>query len=124
MSETYQTLIVKFVLLGKRLYALSQFLLVPCQRENVDKVEEHFGNLSVSKEYHTFKSYFHIALLLLDCPLRCLHPLTDKVDVAVYKIDDAVVILGVGIAHASALNHLEGLQRHLYRLDALAVNGG
>ena len=34
------------------------------------------------------------------------------------------MILGVGIARSSTLNHLEGFQRHLYRLDAPAVNGG
>ena len=56
--------------------------------------------------------------------LCCVHPLTDKVDIVVHKVDDAVVIFGVGITQTSALHYLKSLQGYFYRLDALAVNGG
>ena len=41
--------------------------------------------------------------------------------VGVYQIDDAVMVVGVGVADSSALNNLTFGQRELYGLDALAV---
>ena len=52
------------------------------------------------------------------------HPLADKVHVAVHKVYNAVVVLGIGIVQATTLHHLQCLQGNLHRFYALAVNGG
>lgn len=42
--------------------------------------------------------------------LCCVHPLTDKSGIVLHKSDDAVVVLGIGIAYPSALYHFQRFQ--------------
>ena len=39
--------------------------------------------------------------------LCCVHTLTDKSGIVLHKSDDAVVVLGIGIAYPSALYHFQ-----------------
>ena len=39
--------------------------------------------------------------------LCCVHPLTDKFGIVLHKPDDAVMVLGIGIAYPSALYHFQ-----------------
>ena len=42
--------------------------------------------------------------------LCCVHTLTDKFGIVLHKSDDAVVVLGIGIAYPSALYHFQRFQ--------------
>ena len=53
--------------------------------------------------------------------LCCFHSLTDDVCLAVHKAHDAVVILGVLVAHTSALHHSELVKAELHSLNSLPV---
>ena len=103
--------LVKFVFFGKLLYTPSSLLLTRCQSEEVHKFKKHRGDFIVPQANHAFKSYFHVVQYynyrLILC---CVHPLTDKAHVTVHKGDDAVVVLGVLVAYATALHHLKGFQ--------------
>ena len=113
--------LVKFVLRGKLLYALSQFPLTRCESEEVHKFKEHRGDCIIPHTNHTFNSYFHINVVL-GVMLCRFHPLTDKVGVLVHKVYDALVIFGVLVVLAVALHHFEGSQVHLYGFNNLIAN--
>ena len=91
--------------------------------EEVHKFKEHRGDFIVPQANHTFKSYFHI-ILYYRLILCCVHPLTDKFGIVLHKPDDAVVVLGIGIAYPSALYHFQRFQTDFYRFNPFAVNGG
>ena len=101
--------LVKFVFLGKLLYAFSQSLLTRCKSEEVYKFKEHRGDFIVPQTNHAFNSYFHTIgyYRLILCRF---HPLADKVHVAVHKVYNAVVVLGIGIVQATTLHHLQSFQ--------------
>ena len=52
------------------------------------------------------------------------HSLPDDICIAVHKAHNAVVILGVLVAHTSALYHSELIKAKLYGLHSLSVDGG
>ena len=85
------------------------FPLTLTKSEEVHKFKEHRGDFIVPQTNHAFKSYFHIVLYyrLILC---CVHPLTDKSGIVLHKPDDAVVVLGIGIAYPSALYHFQRFQ--------------
>ena len=114
--------LVKFVLLGKFLYAFSQSLLTRCESEEVYKFKEHGGDCIIPHTNHTFNSYFHINIVL-GVMLCHFHPLTDKVGVAVHKVYDALVVFGVLVVLAVALHHFESSQVHLNGFYAFAFYG-
>ena len=58
-AEAVKEELVKFVFIGKFLYASSQFLLACCESEEVYKLKEHSGDCIVPHTNHTFNSYFH-----------------------------------------------------------------
>ena len=120
-AEAVKEKLVKFVLLGKLLYALSQFPLTRCESEEVHKFKEHRGDCIIPHTNHTFNSYFHINVVL-GVMLCRFHPLTDKVGVLVHKVYDALVIFGVLVVLAVALHHFEGSQVHLYGFNNLIAN--
>lgn len=121
VSRSRKGKLVKFVLLGKLLYALSQFPLTRCESEEVHKFKEHRGDCIIPHTNHTFNSYFHINVVL-GVMLCRFHPLTDKVGVLVHKVYDALVIFGVLVVLAVALHHFEGSQVHLYGFNNLIAN--
>ena len=108
-AEAVKEELVKVVFLGKVLYAFSHILLTCCQCEEVYKFKEHSGDFIVPQANHAFNSYFHI-IIVLGFILCCFpHSLADKVHVAVHKVDNAVVVFGVGVAYATTLHYLECL---------------
>ena len=96
-TEAVKEELVKFVLLGKFFYTLSQFPLTRCESEEVHKFKEHRGDCIIPHTNHTFNSYFHI-IVVLGLMLCRFHPFADKVGVLVHKGDDAVVMFGVLVA--------------------------
>ena len=97
-------------------------LLTLATSEEVHKFNEHRGDFIVPQTNHAFNSYFHTIgyYRLILCRF---HPLADKVHVAVHKVYNAVVVLGIGIVQATTLHHFQCLQGNLHRFYALAVNG-
>ena len=85
--------------------------------------EEHRGDFIVPQTNHTFNSYFH-AVMYYKLILCCVHTLTDKSGIVLHKSDDAVVVLGIGIAYPSALYHFQRFQTDFYRFNPFAFNGG
>lgn len=51
------------------------------------------------------------------------YPLPNKIHIAVYKVDNAVVVFCVLVAHATALHHAKFLQVHLDRFNAFVPDG-
>ena len=120
-AEAVQEELVKFVFIGKFLYASSQFLLALTKSEKVYKFKEHSGDYIVPHTNSAFNSYFH-AIVVFGVMLCRFHPLTDKVGVLVHKVYDALVIFGVLVVLAVALHHFEGSQVHLYGFNNLIAN--
>ena len=96
-AEAVKEELVKFVLLGKRLYALSQFPLTRCESEEVYKFKEQCRDFIVPHTNHAFNSYFHINVVL-GLMLCRFQPLTDKIGVLVHKVYDALVVFCVLVA--------------------------
>jgi len=121
-AEAVKEELVKFMLLGKILYALSQSLLTRCESEEVYKFNEQCRDFIVPQANHAFNSYFHI-ILVLGFMLCRFHPFTDKIGVLVHKGDDALVVFGVGVAYSTTLHHFKGFQANFNRFYALAFYG-
>ena len=86
---------VKFVFLGKLLYASSQIILALAKSEEVYKFKEHSGNCIVPHTNHAFNSYFHTNVVLRFILCSLFHSLANKFGIAFYKGDNAVVVFGV-----------------------------
>ena len=63
-AEAVKEELVKFVFLGKLLYASSQFFLALTKSEEVYKFKEHSGDFIVPQANHAFNSYFHFIIVL------------------------------------------------------------
>ena len=63
-------------------------------------------------------------LLVFDCFGLCRHSLPYAVCIAIHKAHDAVVVLGVLVAHATALHYPQLSEVKLHRLYSLSLDGG
>ena len=93
---------VIFVPFPKGVHDFPNSLLVSSQSQRIDKSHTQIiVSILISMS-------FCIIGLILCCALHS-HPLADKVHIAVHKVDNAVVVLGIGVAYTTTLHYFECL---------------
>jgi len=101
--------LVQVRIFGQLPYGGLELAPVPCEHCRVHKADEQHRDLVVPYIYHAFNSYFHI-VRCYRLMLCYVHPLLYQSGIVLHKSDDAVVVLGVGVAHPSALYHFQRFQ--------------